>query len=150
MKQCGQVIQVMDGTAKVKMQRHASCSGCNACKMGSSEKPIELEALNQLDAQKGDWVEVEMENEYVLTAAFLMYVVPLLFLIAGVLMGHFVLGLLGVGVYKELLTAVIAFSATGLAYFLLNRSEKKRSFKERMLPNIADIIDHPEEIETSS
>ena len=148
MKQCGQVIRVMDGTAKVKMQRHSSCAGCNACKMGSSEKPIELEALNRLDAQEGDWVEVEMESEYVLTAAFMMYMVPLLFLVAGVLTGHFLLGMLGVGVYRELLTAMIAFSATALAYFLLNRSEKKKGFKEKMLPSIADIIENPEEIET--
>ncbi|RQD70589.1 MAG: sigma E positive regulator RseC/MucC [Tindallia sp. MSAO_Bac2] len=145
MKQCGQIIQVLNGTAKVKMQRHSSCAGCNACKMGSSDKPIELEALNRLNAREGDWVEVEMENQYVLTAAFMMYMIPLLFLVAGVLIGHYALGFAGVGQYHELLTAVIAFLATALAYIILNRSEKKRAFKEKMLPSIAGIIDNPEE-----
>ncbi len=93
MKQCGQIVQIMNGTAKVKMQRHSSCSGCKACKMGSSDKPIELEALNKLDAREGDWVEVEMENQYVLTAAFMMYMIPLFFLVIGVLAGHYGLGL---------------------------------------------------------
>lgn len=146
MKQCGQIIRLMDDTAKVKMQRHSSCAGCNACKMGATEKPIELEALNPLMAKEGDWVEVEMDNQHVLSAAFMMYMIPLLFLIFGVLVGHVFLEAIGIGEFQELLTAIIAFLFTALAYLILNRSEKKKSFKEKMLPQIVDIVDTPEEI----
>ena len=145
MKQCGLVVQTMERTAKVRMQRHASCAGCNACKMGSQEKPIELEALNLRQAVPGQMVEVEMEQENVLLAAFLMYVVPLIFLVIGVLAGHYGLGALGINQYRDLLTALIAFLFTALAYLILNQGEKREHFKEKMLPVIVEIVPETEE-----
>lgn len=141
MKQCGVVIQTLDKTAKVRMQRHSSCAGCNACKMGSSENPIELEALNPIKADEGQQVEVEMENQHVLQAAFLMYVVPLMFLITGIVVGHYALRALGVVQYAEVFTAVIAFGFTAAAYLILNRGERRESYKEKMLPVITDVIE---------
>ncbi|MEN1759239.1 SoxR reducing system RseC family protein [Anoxynatronum sibiricum] len=141
MKQCGLVIETGDQTARVRMQRHSSCAGCNACKMGSSEKPIELEALNPQNVTKGQIVEVEMEHQHVLLAAFLMYVVPLLFLVTGVVVGHYGLQAMGVQQYADLLTAIFAFSMTALAYVLLNRSEKNQQFKSKMLPVITNVIE---------
>lgn len=145
MKQSGLVVQTLEKTAKVRMQRHSSCAGCNACKMGGADKPIELEALNPKKAIQGQMVEVEMEHEHVLLAAFLMYVVPLLFLVTGVIVGHFSLQALGVVAYADLFTAVIAFSFTGVAYVLLNRGERKQNFREKMLPMITDVIEEPAE-----
>ncbi|SMP49279.1 SoxR reducing system RseC family protein [Anoxynatronum buryatiense] len=141
MKQCGLVIETGDQTARVRMQRHTSCAGCNACKMGSSEKPIELEALNPQNVTKGQIVEVEMEHQHVLLAAFLMYVVPLLFLVTGVVIGHYGLQAMGVQQYADLLTAIFAFSMTALSYVFLNRSEKNQKFKSKMLPVITNVIE---------
>ncbi len=145
MKQCGLVVQTLDSTAKVRMQRHSSCAGCNACKMGAEENPIELEALNPKKAIQGQMVEVEMEHEHVLLAAFLMYVVPLIFLVVGVIVGHFGLKAMGVVAYADFFTAIIAFSFTALSYIILNRSERNQSFREKMLPIITDVIEEPAE-----
>ena len=145
MIQCGLVIKNLNTTAKVRMQRHAGCAGCTACKMGSSGKPIELEASNPKQAREGQMVEVEMENQHVLLASFLMYIVPLMFLIVGVIVGHYGLQILGVTTYSDVLTAVIAFAFTGLAYVVLNRSEKTKGYKEKMLPVIISILPDPEE-----
>lgn len=146
MKQCGLVVQTLDSTAKVRMQRHSSCAGCNACKMGAKDNPIELEALNPKKAIQGQMVEVEMEHEHVLLAAFLMYVVPLIFLVVGVIVGHFGLKAMGVVAYADLFTAIIAFAFTAVSYILLNRSERKQSFREKMLPIITDVIEEPAEL----
>ena len=143
MKQCGLVVQTLENTAKVRMQRHSSCAGCNACKMGAAEKPIELEALNPKNAVQGQMVEVEMEHEHVLLAAFLMYVVPLIFLVVGVIVGHYGLRAMGVTANADFFTAVIAFGFTAVAYVLLNRGERKKSFREKMLPTITDVIEEP-------
>lgn len=147
MKQCGLVIETLENTAKVRMQRHSSCAGCNACKMGSSEKPIELEALNTPKAAVGQMVEVEMEHQHVLLAAFLMYVFPLLFLVVGVVVGHYGLRALGVVQYADLFTALIAFAFTAAAYLILNRSERKQQFKEKMLPVITNVTEEQEDQE---
>jgi len=147
MKQCGLVIETLESTAKVRMQRHSSCAGCNACKMGSAEKPIELEALNTPKASVGQMVEVEMEHQHVLRAAFLMYVFPLLFLVVGVVVGHYGLRALGVVQYADLFTALVAFAFTGAAYLILNRSQRKQQFKEKMLPVITHVKEEEEELE---
>ncbi len=141
MKQCGLVIETLENTAKVRMQRHASCAGCNACKMGASEKPIELEALNPRKASTGQMVEVEMEHQHVLLAAFLMYVFPLVFLVVGVVVGHYGLRAMGVIKYADVFTALIAFAFTAAAYLILNRSERKDKFKEKMLPVITHVVE---------
>lgn len=143
MKQCGLVVQTLENTAKVRMQRHSSCAGCNACKMGAEENPIELEALNPRKAVQGQMVEVEMEHEHVLLAAFLMYVVPLIFLVVGVIVGHYGLQAMGVTENTDFFTAFIAFGFTAVAYVLLNRGERKQSFREKMLPIITDVIEEP-------
>mgnify|MGYP001031529806 CR=1 FL=1 len=143
MKQCGLVVQTLENTAKVRMQRHSSCAGCNACKMGAEENPIELEALNPKNAVQGQMVEVEMEHEHVLLAAFLMYVVPLIFLVVGVIVGHYGLRAMGVTSNTDFFTAIIAFGFTAVAYLLLNRGERKKSFREKMLPIITDVIEEP-------
>lgn len=149
MKQCGVVIETGAQTARVRMQRHTSCAGCNACKMGSSEKPIEMEALNPQNVVKGQMVEVEMEHQHVLLAAFLMYVVPLLFLVTGVVMGHYGLQAIGVKQYADLLTALIAFSMTALSYVALNRSERNQQLKLKMLPVITNVIREADSAESN-
>ena len=141
MKQIGQVIRTDPGfsTARVRMQRHASCQGCTACKMGSSDKPIEMEAHNSIKAQAGDWVEVEMDHQRVLKAAFLMYIIPLVFLITGILATHFLTGMAGIQQYRDGLTAIGGFVATAMAFVILHHSEKRKKYKENLLPVIVSL-----------
>ena len=141
MKQIGQVIKTDPdfSTARVRMQRHASCQGCTACKMGSSDKPIEMEALNSIQAQAGNWVEVEMDHQRVLKAAFLMYIIPLVFLVIGILATNFLTGMAGIHRYRDGLTAIGGFVATATAFIILHHSEKRRKYKESMLPVIVSL-----------
>ena len=76
------VLETYDNNiAKVELQRSSSCEGCSIC---SSGKPIVLRALNNINAEKGDSVVIEVEG-----LNFLVYAVPLICLIIGYVIGDY-------------------------------------------------------------
>ena len=80
------VVETYDNNiAKVQLQRVASCDGCSIC---SSGKPIVLRALNNINASKGDNVIIEVE-ELKRGINFFVYIVPLICLIVGYVIGDY-------------------------------------------------------------
>lgn len=80
------VVETYDNNiAKVQLQRGASCDGCSIC---SSGKPIVLRALNNINASKGDNVIIEVE-ELKRGINFFVYIVPLICLIVGYVIGDY-------------------------------------------------------------
>ena len=80
------VLETYDNNiAKVELQRSSSCEGCSIC---SSGKPIVLRALNNINAEKGDSVVIEVE-ELKKGLNFLVYAVPLICLIIGYVIGNY-------------------------------------------------------------
>lgn len=80
------VLETYDNNiAKVELQRSSSCEGCSIC---SSGKPIVLRALNNINAEKGDSVVIEVE-ELKKGLNFLVYAVPLVCLIIGYVIGDY-------------------------------------------------------------
>ncbi|TXJ40762.1 Fis family transcriptional regulator [Brachyspira aalborgi] len=80
------VLETYDNNiAKVELQRGASCEGCSIC---SSGKPIVLRALNNINASKGDNVVIEVE-ELKRGTNFFVYILPLICLIVGYVIGDY-------------------------------------------------------------
>ena len=78
-----------DGTATVVHVRQSACSGdCHKCSgCGAATEQIQLEAVNAIDAQAGDFVKIESASAPVLKAAAVMYVVPMVLFFLGYLIG---------------------------------------------------------------
>ncbi|VBB07850.1 positive regulator of sigma(e) rsec/mucc [Lucifera butyrica] len=93
-QQEGVVIDIIGNLAKVKTSRHNDCENCGACPGNSA---IVLEARNPLGATPGQRVLVEVPAGNMLKAAFIVYVLPLLAILAGALAGGFTAGKLGSG-----------------------------------------------------
>lgn len=80
------VLETYDNNiAKVELQRSSSCEGCSIC---SSGKPIVLRALNNINANKGDNVVIEVE-ELKRGTNFFVYILPLICLIIGYVIGDY-------------------------------------------------------------
>ena len=80
------VLETYDNNiAKVELQRSSSCEGCSIC---SSGKPIVLRALNNINASKGDNVVIEVE-ELKRGTNFFVYILPLICLIVGYVIGDY-------------------------------------------------------------
>lgn len=105
-----------DGTAMLLVRRQSACSGdchkCGGC--GAVGQTLRIHAENPIGAQPGEIVYVESESKTVLSAAVLVYLLPLGLFVAGYLAataldwpagltggGCFVLGLLPAFAYNR-------------------------------------------------
>ena len=78
-----------DGTALVVHIRQSACSGdCHQCAgCGAAEESLTLRARNHIGAEAGDLVVIRSESGPVLTAAAVLYVLPLVLFFIGYLLG---------------------------------------------------------------
>lgn len=119
-----------DGTAQVLHIRQSACSGdCHKCSgCGAVQQQMFLTARNPIGAQVGDIVVVETKSAPVLTAALMLYILPLMLFFAGCIAGQllwqravltggiaFVLGIILAIVYDRLVvrTQKTVYTITG-------------------------------------
>ncbi len=140
MKQCGVVKEVKGEYATVVMQRHTSCSGCNACKMGHEDTKVEIRGINNAKGKVGQWVSVDMENHDVLMAAFIVYIIPLIALIAGIVISNLALSSVA-GEYLDLVSAAVGFGTMAITFLIIHVKEKNFSISRRYLPVITEVMD---------
>ncbi len=87
----GIVIQVSPPTARIKTTRSGACESCasrGSCSTIGNGKEMEVEALNPVGAQVGDRVVINFESSALLKISFLLYVFPILCMIAGAVLGQ--------------------------------------------------------------
>jgi len=89
----GIVTRLGSDMAFVKTIRTDACESCSvkdSCNTMGGGKEVEVEAINTVGAKVGDRVTLGLETAPMLKISFLLYVFPILCLIAGALIGqHF-------------------------------------------------------------
>lgn len=115
----GMIVAVDGDRAQVLTQRRSNCSGCRvkgAC--GTSlldrllgRREVRLDVLNPTDARPGDEVVVGVPEEGILIGSLVAYILPLIGLILGAILGQSATD--SVGASQQLLSVV-----GGLAAFL--------------------------------
>lgn len=89
------IVRVQGGTAWVRVEAPASCGACGGRGCGSTSvfgqlfnpRPAEYPVDNAIDARVGETVVVGVEEGAVLRSVFRSYVLPLLLLLAGAVIG---------------------------------------------------------------
>ena len=119
MDRTGIIVKEMGNYSKVKLVRHTACGNCGACQLGDEQKDIMLVAKNSAGAKMGDLVEVTMATDSVLSAAFIMYVIPLAGLLIGLLIGQALFN--GSDVYSALSGLVLM----SLMFMMIKLNDKK-------------------------
>lgn len=79
------------GVAWVQTQRSSACKSCSSrhsCNPGEQGKDMEVEARNDIGARVGDEIVLNLDTGPLLKATFLLYVVPIICMIAGAVVGH--------------------------------------------------------------
>lgn len=110
MEQVGRVIGRRAAISLVKIRRHEACSRCGGCaRLG--EKELIVEVKDPVGARIGDFVRIEMGSAQFLSAAALVYILPLVFIVVGFWAGSFVGKLLGhaAGVLPGTTGALVSF-----------------------------------------
>lgn len=138
MKEIGLVVDIEDFNALVKIDRKTACENCKGCGMSSADgKSMIVHALNQANALKGDTVELDMETPNVLTAAFLIYTIPLIGLMFGILASYGVMNL--IGRQSEALSLLFGIIFMGLAFLIIKKNESKIKKSQKFNPVVVSI-----------
>lgn len=132
MTQDAVVIKVLpDGMAEVAVTRGTACGGnCGSCESCMFQKELHTQARNLIQAQPGQRVTIESKSSRIFGAALLVYVMPLLFFLAG----YAAAAALGA---SEGLRIVVSFAALLVSACLLVLSQRLNAKKK---PITFDII----------
>jgi sigma-E factor negative regulatory protein RseC len=108
------------GTAWVKTTRSSACAACSSrdvCNVEGGGKEMEVEAINTARARVGDRIVLNIRTSSLLKATFLLYVFPILAMIAGALLGQTLAGMRGSD--PSGLSALFGFLFFGLAFITI-------------------------------
>ena len=139
----GIVTKVYSSTAWVKCSKSAACESCSAkgfCDTvgGGSDDDVEVEAINDVGAKVEDRVTICFETSSLLKVSFLVYMVPVLFLILGVVVGDNIARIFNYD--QSIFSVLVGFLFLFAAFFFVKAKGKELSIKEAYQPKIIRIL----------
>lgn len=139
MEQVGLVVEVKDDKAIVAVQRHDVCTKCGGCGVAVSGRgETHLEALNKVNANLGQTVKIYSDTSHILTASFMVYIVPLLALLLGLFIGQQLDGTAGGFRFDILLGAAFL-----LLSYLLVRGYDRKVASRQLEVSVIEILPEP-------
>ncbi len=137
----GIVKRTIGTKAWVVTTRSEMCEACasqGACKVLGGGKQMEVEAINAAQAKPGDQVLLTLENQSLMKLSFLVYMFPILALIAGAALGQKVGSYFSIN--RELASFGVGAIAFGLAFLIVRKKDKKLEQTGAIIPRVARII----------
>ena len=136
----GIITKVYSSTAWVKCAKSAACESCSAksfCNTAGNDD-VEVEAINTVGAKVDDRVTISFETSSLLKVTFLVYMIPVLFLILGVVIGDKIASILN---YDQSIFSVLGgFLFLFAAYFFVKLKGNELSKKDAYQPKIIRIL----------
>ncbi len=87
MDEIGRVVAIDNDKIIIQLESSASCSDCNSCSVGHDDKVRYLTLNNDINAEINDRVELEINPSMSILASVILYLFPILMMIAGYLIG---------------------------------------------------------------
>ena len=124
----GTVVKLKGDKAVVRFNRKSACDNCRMCAVTKDGMKVEVVVKNTLNLSVGDSVAVEMGERFVLTAAVIVYIIPLLLVGLGIYLGLFI---------SDLMSAIFAVAGLVLGFIIAiiidKQLKKKKGFSPRMV-----------------
>ncbi len=140
-EEVGIVSQVTGATAKVIVKKRGTCEGCLASGVcESSENGMEIEAVNAVQAKKGQTVRVSIKPQAYLKGAVYVYGLPLAAFIAGVVIGKNIADAYLGELDSDLVSVVFGFVLLVASFFVIRIWSKKTESKAEYKPVIEEIV----------
>lgn len=135
----GVVIRTFNNIAVVKTMRSEACEACSA-KDACAEKgnDMEIEAVNRIGAKTGDGVVIQIQTRPFLKVTFLLYLFPIICMIAGAVLGEKLAPQLGYD--ASVLSAILGFSCFFLSIWVVKVKGNKMGKDESYHPQIIRIL----------
>ncbi len=140
MEQIGFVRSIIDGKVELEIKRVSGCGdNCKGC--GSScDIPAHIVTLpNKINAKIGDFVEIKGEPKKLLKYAMIVYMIPFIFLIAGIVLGSNYFKSVGNPNF-ELLSFLTGLISIIVSYFFIRIIDKRISKKDEQSISLVKIL----------
>ena len=136
------VVSRIDGnTAWVTTNRSSACEGCSsrgACHVSENEKEMEVRAVNAAGAAVGDRVVVSFQTGSYLKASFLLYVFPVLALIAGAVVGQETAGM--VDMTPNTFAVICGFAFFFVSVLVVRSRSNQLAGKDEYQPKVSRVL----------
>jgi len=137
----GVVLEIIDPTtALVKTEKSAACESCaskRSCQTIGGTNDMKVESVNTVGAKKGDRVVLGFKSSSLLKATFLLYVFPILCLLAGAVGGQEIAP--HVGMAPSGFSAVVGFLCFFIAILFIRAKGNQLAEKKDYRPEIIRI-----------
>jgi len=131
----GIIIEAIDNVAKIKVGRHNDCSNCGACPGNDS---VIITANNKIGATVGQRVVFDVKEVNVLRGAFVVFILPLIAIFIGVLVGGEIGKYIGYNIHVfQIAGGIITFL---LAIIFVKLFDKAATASEKSKPEIIRIL----------
>jgi positive regulator of sigma E activity len=131
MEEIGKVVRLAGENATVLFQRKPACGKCGMCMGSPKDAFVQMTLKNGLNAKEGDNVRVSTNSGDVLKSILIIYLIPLILGIIGLVAGYYLLGEIAGFV------GMLLFVAAG--YFVVNRIDKRLNKTTKLVPKIIAI-----------
>lgn len=142
-EEVGTVVELKGKSKAVVMcQKSSLCENCatnGSCAIGDDSKTRLIEVQNFLNASVGDHVRIATTTKSFLQSSFLLYIVPLIALVVGAVIGKFVGDNMETGLDPNLLSAVFGVFFM-IGSFVTLRVGSKALVAESYMPKIVAIL----------
>jgi len=120
----GTVIKIENNMALVKFTPSSECAKCGACSLAVSGEMV-LEAENEMGAEEGDRVEVEISSAARVLFPFVVFGIPILFFFLGLSLGSMISE--AFGIIMGILFLILGFLSVRIINIFMARQKKFRS-----------------------
>jgi sigma-E factor negative regulatory protein RseC len=137
----GVVIKTDSITAWIKTTKTHACKACAArasCNAMGGGKEMEVEAINHAGAKVGEKVVISFETSPLLKATFMLYVLPILFLMAGAFIGNKIAPFFNFD--ASVLSVITGFLFFGLIVIFVKSKGNKLAKKDEYRPKVIKIL----------
>ena len=143
----GTIIRINNDIAFISIEKGAECDSCGSkalCKAGGGgareDKSMTVEARNPIGAEVGERVVFTVGAATVLRAGMMLYLVPLLSFIAGVVVGQVLGPELMPDTNLDLVSAVLGFVFVAVSFMGLRIYGKRAETNDTYRPAIVRVI----------
>lgn len=141
----GLVHTIKDDLVVATIHRKEACGECRACLSGMTKTEMDIEAKNLCDAEIGDWVELELQENAFFNAVVIMYGLPFIGFIAGVVGGYYGVPKLIPGISPVLPSLVLGVLGIVIAMLWI-KSQNPRWESGKYRPLATKIVEEEEEV----
>lgn len=122
----GRVVRIDGDFVEVAIPRSERCKSCGICPFGKDDT-ILLRIQMSTPVKVGDRVRVKTEDRYVILSAFILYIVPVIALLGGYILG-------GLFSTSEIFKIIFGFLFMGISFFVNRIIDKKVKFPQIIEP----------------